>query len=84
MKKRTCPSEMISPSKKGPGVLDESDEPPDLASINMPLFSLGLSKKISARALFKAARKGKSKLGSPVIEPKVKTRENGSFVKPPQ
>jgi hypothetical protein len=71
MKKRPCPSELVSPLKKGPGVLDESAEPPDIASSNMPLFSPGLSEKTPTISLFEAARKGKTKLGSVVLEPKV-------------
>jgi hypothetical protein len=36
------------------------------------------------RALFKATRKGKSKIGSTVHEPEVSFEGNGGYVKPPQ
>jgi hypothetical protein len=85
-KKRSSSYELVSPPKKGLGVSEESAEPPDLTPSNILVYSPGYSKKTLAKALFKAARKGKktNKLGFVVLEPKVTSKEKGGFVKPPQ
>jgi hypothetical protein len=74
---------MLSPPKKGPGAVAENAEPPDTAPSNLLLFSSGTMETKPARALFKAARKGKCKIGSTVHEPKVTFEEKGGYVKPP-
>jgi hypothetical protein len=58
-KKRSSSYELVSPPKKGLGVSEESAEPPDLTPSNILVYSPGYSKKTLAKALFKAARKGK-------------------------
>jgi hypothetical protein len=74
---------LLSPPKKGPGAVVENVEPPETAPSNLLLFSLGISETKPARALFKAARKGKSKIGSVVHEPEVTSKEKRGYVKPP-
>jgi hypothetical protein len=75
---------LLSPPKKGLGVEVENAEPPDIAPSNLLLFSSGTIETKLARALFKAARKGKSKIGLAVHEPEVTSEEKGGYVKPPQ
>jgi hypothetical protein len=70
---------LLSPPKKGPRVVAENAEPPDTTPSNLLLFSLGTMETKLARALFKAARKGKSKIGSAVHEPKVTYEERGAM-----
>jgi hypothetical protein len=83
-KKRPCPSNLLSPPKKGPGAVVENAEPPNTAPSNFLLFSPDTIETKPTRALFKAVRKGKSKIGSAVHEPEVTYKENGGYVKPPQ
>jgi hypothetical protein len=84
MKKRLNTLEVAPPSKKGPGVLVELIEPPDIAPANTLVFNPGLYEKIPAKSLFKATRKGKNKLISAVIETEATSRRNWGFAKPPQ
>ena len=51
---------LASASKKGHGATFEIEDPPE----TLPVFNLGFTKKASARAIFKAARKGKNKMVS--------------------
>ena len=83
MNKRPNTSKVALPSKKGPGVSVELIEPLDLAHANTLVFNPGLYKKNPAKALFKAARKGKNKLVSAVIENEATFGRNEGFAKPP-
>jgi hypothetical protein len=86
LKKRNCLTELVSPSKKGPGVYIVSVEPPNLTplSFNTLVFTPGYSEISPARAIFKAARKGKNKLVQVVNDPENISEVKGGFAKPPQ
>jgi hypothetical protein len=64
MKKRPNTSELAPPSKKGPGVSVERAKPPNQTPNITPGFNPGIFEKTPAIALFKATRKGKSKMVS--------------------
>jgi hypothetical protein len=49
-----------------------------------PGFNHGIFEKTPTRALFKAARKGKSKMVSAINETADSSGRNGGFAKPPQ
>jgi hypothetical protein len=49
-----------------------------------PVFTPGFYEKTPARAMFKAARKGKNKLVSTIVAFDIETMKKGGFVKPPQ
>jgi hypothetical protein len=51
-----------SNTKKGPGFVKEIEVPPDSPPSTPPVFNLGSFEKAPARAIFKAARKGKKKM----------------------
>jgi hypothetical protein len=76
--------ELASPPKKGPSVSIESDEPPDTTPTTTSVFILGYYEKTLAKAIFKAARKGKNKLVSIVLASEFDYKNEGGFVKPPQ
>jgi hypothetical protein len=84
MKKRPNSSELAPPTKKGPGVSVEMAEPPDQTPNITPGFNPGVCEKTPARALFKAARKGKNKMVSAVNETEDTSGRKGGFAKPPQ
>jgi hypothetical protein len=73
-----------SPPKKGPGVAYESEDPPDTTPTTTPVINPSYSKKTSARAIYKAARKGKYKLLSVGLASEMDSEIKGGFVKPPQ
>jgi hypothetical protein len=83
-KKRPCPPDFLSPTRKSPGAVAESAKPPDITPPNLLTYSPGIMESKPARALFKAARKGKSKIGSAATEPVVTSEEKGGCAKPPQ
>jgi hypothetical protein len=76
--------ELVSPPKKGLSVSIESDEPPDTTPTTTHVFTSGYFEKTPARAIFKAARKGKNKLVSVVLASELDSMNKGGFVKPPQ
>jgi hypothetical protein len=61
MKKRSSPSVLVSPPKKGLGVTVESVELSDITPSKALVFIVGYFEKSPARAMFKATRKGKKK-----------------------
>jgi hypothetical protein len=67
-KKRTNTSVLASPSKRIAEAYLENSEAPNPTQSLFPVFSLGSSEKMPARSLFKAARKGKNKLISAVVD----------------
>jgi hypothetical protein len=83
-KKRPCPTDFLSPTRKSPGAVADIAEPPNSAPSNFLTYSPGSMELKPARALFKAARKGKSKIGPAVNEPIVATKKKGGCAKPPQ
>jgi hypothetical protein len=66
-RKRLNSSDLISPPKKGPGVKNEIEVPPNTPLTSSLVFNLGYIEKAPARAFFKAARKGKNKMVSDVL-----------------
>jgi hypothetical protein len=83
-RKRSSINDLASPPQKVPGVSIESDEPPNTTPTTIPMFTPGYFKKSLARAIYKAARKGKNKLVSVVIAFEFEFEMKGGFVKPPQ
>jgi hypothetical protein len=61
-RKRQNTTTLESNSKKGPGSVKEIEVPPDSPSSTPPVFNPGSFEKVPARAIFKAARKGKKKM----------------------
>jgi hypothetical protein len=85
MKKRSSPSVLVSPPKKGHGVTVESVELSDITPSKAPVFTAGYFEKSPARAMFKAARKGKTnKLVSIVLDSEATSEKKEGFFKPPQ
>jgi hypothetical protein len=68
----------------GPGFAKELEDPPDTPPSSSTVFNIGSTGKAPARAIFKAARKGKKKLVSEVVTFDLGTTCKGGFVKPPQ
>jgi hypothetical protein len=66
-RKRSNPSVLASPSKKGSGVPLTSIEPPILTQPLILVFTPGSSEKLHVRSMFKADREGKNKLVSVVV-----------------
>jgi hypothetical protein len=62
MRKRSSLSELVSPAKKGPAASPVSVDTPEENTSITPVFNSGFIGKAPARALFKAARKGKTSL----------------------
>ena len=70
--------------KKGSGAANEIQDPPDPSLSSIHVFNLGYSEKTPAKAIFKAARKGKNKIVSVVLPFELDSASKGGFVKPPQ
>jgi hypothetical protein len=62
LRERSSPSVLVSPPKKGLTVSLVSLDPHEENLSLYPMFTPGFCKKTPARAMFKAARKGKNKL----------------------
>jgi hypothetical protein len=75
---------LAPPTKKGPGVSVEMAKPPYQTPNITHGFNPGFCEKTPARALFKAARKGKNKMVSAVNEIEDTSGRKGGFAKPPQ
>jgi hypothetical protein len=83
-RKRQNTTDLESNPKKGPGFAKELEDPPDSPPSSPTVFNIGSAGKAPARAIFKAARKGKKKLVSEVVSYDLGTTCKGGFVKPPQ
>jgi hypothetical protein len=73
---------LASPSKKVSGVPPESTEPSNPTQVLIPVFTSGSFEKSPVKSLFKAARKGKNKLISVVVDTKMISVKKGGLVKP--
>jgi hypothetical protein len=74
---------LVSSPKKGPGVAKEVEDPPDTPPTSSPVFNPGYTEKASARAIFKAARKGKNKMVSIVLASDMDSASNGALLSLP-
>jgi hypothetical protein len=83
-KKRLNTTGLVSSPKKGPGIAKEIEDPQDTPPTSSTVFNPGYTKKAPARAIFKAARKGKNKMVSVVLASDMDSTSKGGFVKPPQ
>jgi hypothetical protein len=67
-RKRQNITALESNTKKGPGFVKEIEVPPDTPPSTPSVFNLGSFEKAPARAIFKAARKGKKKMVSDISQ----------------
>ena len=82
-RKRQNTTALESSSKKGPGFVKEIEDPPDTPPSSSLVFNPGSTAKAPARAIFKAAGKGKKKMGSVVLTSVQDSTSKWGFVKPP-
>jgi hypothetical protein len=83
-RKCSTTSNLTPPHKKGPGAANEIHVPPNPSQTPIHGYDPGYFEKTPARAIFKAARKGKNKIGSVEVISSLDSERKGGFVKPPQ
>jgi hypothetical protein len=83
-RKRSNTSDLAPPLKKGPGAANEILVSPDPSQTPIQEYKPGYFEKTPARAFFKAARKGKNKIGYVKLISGLDSERKGGLLKPPQ